>query len=285
MPAPTPTPPKLAVRGVSIHRGPPARPIAVLEKVSFSVHAGEFVSLVGPSGCGKSTLISILAGLERPDTGVVEMDGQPITGPSRDRTVVFQDPALFPWLTVLGNVAFGPRARGGPRAACERRAWERLRHVRIARLAHHYPHQLSNSMRHRAALARALAADPAVLLLDDPFVGIDAQSRLELEAQLQAVWQQSGQTVLLATHDIAEAVRLSDRIVLLTRRPGHVKHEFAIRLARPRAATEPVLSMVETRIAEALQEELDRIAEDELGMPPPERGTPRRATPARGEGI
>ena len=205
-----------------------------LEDITLDVRAGEFLALVGPSGCGKSTLLDLLGGLALPTGGRILLDGRPITGPARDRGIVFQQYALFPWRTAAQNVEFGLDIAG--LRSKERR--ERARHyldlVGLAAFADRYPHELSGGMKQRVGLARALATDPDVLLMDEPFAALDAQTRDLMQVELLRVWQAAKKTVLFVTHQIDEAIYLSDRVMVMTKRPGRAKKIFKIDLPRPR---------------------------------------------------
>jgi NitT/TauT family transport system ATP-binding protein len=225
-----------------------------LDGVSLRAEAGEFICLVGPSGCGKSTLLDIIAGLTRPDDGVVLADGLPVTGPGRHRSVMFQDSALFPWLTVLGNVLFGlkliPELSKAERLDI---AHQHLRMVGLAKFAHNNIHELSGGMRQRAALARALASDPRVLLMDEPLSALDTLTREVLYRDIQRVWQSKRKTIVLVTHNVREAVCLADRVVLLSPRPGRIQQIVAIDLPRPRDVNDPALSPYVAEITATLR--------------------------------
>ena len=208
--------------------------VTAVEALSLTVRDREFVSIVGPSGCGKSTLLRVVAGLQRPTSGEILLNGIPVGGPGADRGMVFQSYTLFPWLTVQGNVEFGPRLRGV--AEAERRESTR-RYIELVGLAgfeHAYPKELSGGMQQRAAIARALANSPEVLLMDEPFGALDAQTRALMQELLLGIWEQTHKTVLFVTHDIEEAVLLSDRIYVMTARPGRIKIEIPVPLPRPR---------------------------------------------------
>ncbi len=197
---------------------------------------GEFVSLVGPSGCGKSTLLSVVAGLVAPTAGAVQIDGRSVRGPGPDRAVVFQEIALLPWRTVLDNVCFGMEFRRVPAAERRRIAREHIQMVGLPGFERHYPHQLSGGMRQRVGIARALAVDPEILLMDEPFGALDAQTRLLMGDELLRIWEQTGKSVLFVTHDLDEAIYLSDRVVVMTARPGRVKADLPVSLPRPRTS-------------------------------------------------
>jgi NitT/TauT family transport system ATP-binding protein len=209
-------------------------PVLALADVSLDIVDKSFVCLVGPSGCGKSTLLNIVAGFERPTAGSVLLDGQAIPGPGPDRGMVFQENALFPWLTVIGNVCFGPQRRGLSPDIYLSAARDMLEQVGLKRFADHFPDELSGGMRQRAAIARALINDPSVLLLDEPFGALDAQTRSLMQELLLSVWERHHRTVLFVTHDVDEAVFMADRIVVISRRPGRILQDLAITLPRPR---------------------------------------------------
>jgi NitT/TauT family transport system ATP-binding protein len=206
-----------------------------LHRVSFEVRKREFISVIGPSGCGKSTLIRILAGLDYPTSGVVRLDGRAVQGPGADRGMVFQAYTLFPWLTVKKNVMFGLKMKGVARAEAERLAIEWLGVVGLADAADKYPGQLSGGMKQRVAIARALANDPRILLMDEPFGALDAQTRCSMQAHLLRIWEAVDVTVLFITHDLEEAIYLSDRIVVLGSNPGRIVEIIDVPVSRPRA--------------------------------------------------
>jgi NitT/TauT family transport system ATP-binding protein len=236
-----------------------------IDDVTLTIGRGEFVSLLGPSGCGKSTLLNLVAGFERTTQGSVKVNGQPVTGPGPDRVVVFQEHALFPWLTVLENVAFGLKQRGIGKKERHERAMEQIRTVHLSKFADRYPHELSGGMRQRAAIARALAMDPDILLMDEPFAALDEQTRLILHRELEEIWMKTRKTILFITHNIREAVVLSDRVLVMSTRPGRIKKEFAVKAARPRDPSDSVLRHVEQAIMEALADELEKVVKEEMG--------------------
>ena len=237
-----------------------------LQDISASVASGEFICLLGPSGCGKSTLLNLIAGLEKPDSGEVLVDGQPVTGPGRDRVVIFQEAALFPWLNVQGNVEFGLATAGMSKAERTDKALQYLRLVRLGSFRKAFTHELSGGMKQRVALARALALEPQVLLMDEPFAALDAQTRDSLHDELQDIWAQTGKTIIFVTHNVREALVLGDRVLLMSARPGRIKREFRCELPRPRhiedadlvAATRDVLDDLRAEVMAAAQEELER---------------------------
>ncbi len=207
-----------------------ATALTALEGIDLDISAGEFVVIVGPSGCGKSTLLDLLGGLSEPDAGRILLDGAPVDGPGRDRGIVFQQYALLPWRTALGNVEFGLEATGVPRAGRAARAEEYLELVGLAEFADRHPHELSGGMKQRVAIARSLAYDPDVLLMDEPFAALDAQTRESLQDELLRIWRRTGKTIVFITHGIDEAVYLGQRVAVLTSRPGRVKSVVGIDL-------------------------------------------------------
>jgi len=209
--------------------------MAVLDEITLAAATGEFVALVGPSGCGKTTLLHILDGLLPPTRGRVLVEGRPVTSPGRERAIVFQDAALLPWRSTLGNVAYGLECLKVPRPEARAAARTWLDAVGLGGFEHHYPHELSGGMQQRANLARALAVDPAILLMDEPFVSLDAQTREAMQTELLELWTRTRKTVLFVTHLISEAIYLADRIVVLTTRPARVQQTIAVELPRPRA--------------------------------------------------
>ncbi len=237
--------------------------IDVLEDINFTIEEGEFVVLVGPSGCGKSTLIHLIAGLEKPTSGQVLLDGTPVAGPGRDRVVVFQEAALFPWLTVRNNVEFGLKMLGVPIEERRARSAEYLKMVHLSRFADFYPHQLSGGMKQRVAIARALAMDPKVLLMDEPFAALDAQTRHLLHQELLEIWQQTRKTIFFVTHNVREATVLGDKVLTISARPGRIKKGYAIHLPRPRRESDPHLIVIQQRILLGLQEEIAKVVKDE----------------------
>ncbi|MBI2090777.1 MAG: ABC transporter ATP-binding protein [Deltaproteobacteria bacterium] len=219
-----------------------AERVVALDEISLEIPRGEFVTVIGPSGCGKTTLLYILAGFEEPTSGEVLVEDRPIYGPGADRGVVFQEYALFPWLTLRQNVEYGPRERGVPAEEAREIVNHTLRLVNLEGAENRYPHELSGGMRQRAALARVLVNDPKILLMDEPFAAVDAQTRAALQREVARLWAETGKTVLFITHSVEEAVLLGDRVVIMTARPGRVKADMAVSLQRPRDPTSPAFN-------------------------------------------
>ena len=246
--------PKLIVNGVSKWFRSRRRAVHALASVSLEVADREVVCLVGASGCGKSTLLDIVAGLTRPDEGQVLADGFKVEGPGRQRLVMFQEPALFPWLTAFGNVMFGLKLdRALSNAERRETAHRHLALVGLDHFAAAHVHELSGGMRQRVALARALAPDPKVLLMDEPFAALDAMTRDQLYADLQEIFAKTQKTVISVTHNVREAACLADRVLLMSPRPGRIERSFIIDLPRPRDINDPALSAHAAEIARALK--------------------------------
>ncbi len=238
--------------------------------------------LVGPSGCGKSTLLNLIAGLEAPDEGEILVDGKRVDGPGPDRSMMFQDSALFPWLTVRKNVEFGLELARWPRREWDGRVEQYLKKVHLWRFRDAYVHELSGGMRQRVALARSLAPEPRVLLMDEPFAALDAQTRDVLHLELQEIWRATKKTVVFVTHNVREAVRLGDRVVILATRPGRVKLDCEIALARPRELEGDVAYYV-GRIMKELKVEVEKVMREEIDEL--ERPTPGDFPPGTGGGM
>jgi NitT/TauT family transport system ATP-binding protein len=244
----------LSVEGVSKWFRTRATTVHALDNVTLHADPGEFVCLIGPSGCGKSTLLDIIAGLTIPDSGRVTADGEPVTGPGRHRLVMFQDSALFPWLTVMGNVLFGLKLVPGLTREQRRQiALEYLAMVGLEAFAGSNIHELSGGMRQRVAFARAMAPDPRVLLMDEPLSALDALTREQLYADIQRIWMERRKTILLVTHNVREAVCLADRVILMSPSPGRLQETFTITLPRPRDVNAPEVSEYTALIMAALR--------------------------------
>ncbi len=228
------------------------RYLKVFENISFTVKNGEFVSVIGSSGCGKSTLLSIAGGLAPASGGHVYVDDHLISGPGLDRGIVFQEFALFPWLTVLGNIGFGLRAKGVGKAERETIARKYVELVGLSGFEDYHPNRLSGGMRQRVGLARALAIEPSALLMDEPFGALDAQTREAMQNMLSEIWTRAQRTILFITHDIREAIYLSDRVLVLSGRPAVVSHELKVDLPRPRHRLDPTFQEYEARLEAAI---------------------------------
>ena len=245
---------KLSIAGVSKWFRQGVVETHALDNVSLDVDESEFVCLVGPSGCGKSTLLNMIAGLDRPDEGSIMADGKLVTEPGRDRMMMFQESALFPWLNVLGNVLFGLKLK--PNLTNKERvevAKFYLQLVGLERYTHSNIHELSGGMRQRVALARSLAPNPRVLLMDEPFAALDAMTREQLYGDLQEIWAARKKTIVFVTHNVREAACLADRVVLFSPHPGRIREQFKIDLPRPRDINSPDLARHATEITRALK--------------------------------
>jgi NitT/TauT family transport system ATP-binding protein len=251
--------PKVALQGICLsYSTNDGTQLVALDNIDLKVSPGEFLCVVGPSGCGKSTLLHLIAGLHPPSTGSIEVDGQPVKGPGTDRILIFQELGLFPWLTVGQNVEFGLKMKGIPKPKRQERVGHYLRLVHLAQFEHSYTHQLSGGMRQRVALARALASEPDVLLMDEPFAALDAQTRDLLHDELERIWAETGRTIIFITHNVREAVRLGDRVVLFTFRPGRIKREFPVELSRPRHLEDISVAVGAREILDDLREETNK---------------------------
>ncbi len=240
--------------------------VTALDGISFSAEQGEFVCFVGPSGCGKSTLCHMIAGLQTPDTGTVAVNGEPVTGPGPSHVLMFQEAALFPWMNTVDNVAFGLTVKGYSRREARDRAMDYLHLVRLSRFAKSQPHELSGGMRQRVALARALAVEPAVLMMDEPFSALDAQTREILHVELQRIWQETKKTIVFVTHNVTEAVTLGTRALVFTARPGRIKKTFHLDLPRPRFDHDPDVVEQTNGILEVLREEIEKVEREEFDV-------------------
>ncbi len=258
-------PTKLHLSGVSkAFRSTNGTTTLALQDINFGVKEGEFVCIVGPSGCGKTTLLNIIAGLDRAGCGDVLCNGKRVKGPGSDRIVMFQESVLFPWLTVRKNIEIGLKSKGLSREARRAKAMDFLKLVHLTRFADAHPHELSGGMRQRVALARSLAMDPEILLMDEPFSALDAQTRWILHYELQNAWQKTGKTVLFVTHNIREAVCLADRVIVFSSRPGRIKREYYIDLPRPRDDSSVEVAALAGEIMELLRGEIEKVMKEEL---------------------
>ena len=252
--SPYPHEPKLVLEHISKWFQTISLKVHALDNVTLHIEEGEFVCLVGPSGCGKSTLLNIIAGLEHADLGTVQADGRAIDGPGPHRLMMFQEAALFPWLTVLGNVLFGLKLSNGSSPAERREKAEYfLELVGLKRFMHSNVHELSGGMKQRVALARALAPNPSVLLMDEPFGALDALTREQLYGDIQRIWAQHRKTIVFVTHNVREAVCLGDRVILFSPHPGRIREEFKIPLPRPRDINSVELARYATEITRVLK--------------------------------
>ena len=259
--------PRLLIEGVSKSFKTASGHVTALQDIHLEIREAESVScLVGPSGSGKSTLLAIIAGLERPDTGRVLVDGKPINGPGRDRMVMFQESALFPWLTALENVMFGLKLKPGITSKQRREvAQYYLEMVGLARFHRAHIHELSGGMKQRVALARSLAPNPAILLMDEPFASLDAMTREQIYADVQAIWQKQRKTVVFVTHNVREAICLGDRILLMSASPGRILEDFPIALDRPRDINSIDVARHSLEIRDALVKHNQNYDERETG--------------------
>jgi NitT/TauT family transport system ATP-binding protein len=234
-----------------------------LESTDLLVQENDFITILGPSGCGKSTLLRMVAGLDTPTTGLISLDGKPVTGPGADRGMVFQSYTLFPWLTVLQNVCFGLREKGLPLAQQQEVAHQFIAKVGLKGFEQHYPKQLSGGMQQRTALARALANAPRILLMDEPFGALDHQTRELMQELLLGIWEEERKTVLFVTHDIDEAIFMANRVVVMSARPGRIKCDLPVPLAHPRhyaMKTTPAFMELKARLTEEIRLEVQRAA-------------------------
>lgn len=250
--------PRIETRGLSVSFTSKGRTITAVDDIDFAAADGEFVAIVGPSGSGKSTFLMALDGLLPTASGDVMVDGRTVSGPGRDRAVVFQDASLLPWRTVLGNVSYGLELAGRPRAERKATARELIQLTGLAGFESHYPAQLSGGMRQRANIARALAADPEVLLLDEPFSGLDAMTRETMQAELLKIWGERKKTAIFVTHQIDEAVYLADRVIAFSARPARIVREWRIPFERPRP-----LDLKLSKEHHALEDEIWRVVRQE----------------------
>jgi|LNFM01.1.fsa_nt_gb NitT/TauT family transport system ATP-binding protein len=239
--------------------------VEALRDISLSVSSGEFVALLGPSGCGKSTLLELIAGLEPITSGEVRIDDNPVIGPNPNAVMVFQEHSLFPWLNVEDNVAFGLKMKGIDPAERRRRAGEVIERVRLSKFARHFPHQLSGGMKQRVAIARALVGNPAFILMDEPFAALDFQTRVLMQQFLLEIWSGFRSTILFVTHQIDEAVLLSDRVVVFSAGPGRILEDMRIDLPRPRSYTDPAFNDYRMRLTAHMEREVMRTQEAEFG--------------------
>jgi NitT/TauT family transport system ATP-binding protein len=256
--------PKVSLRDISLsYKGNNGTRLLALDHINLQIKACEFLCIVGPSGCGKSTLLHLIAGLQSQTAGQVFVDDKPVDGPGTDRILIFQELGLFPWLTVAQNVEFGMKMKNVPKGERKERIQHYLRLVHLSQFRDSYTHQLSGGMRQRVALARALATEPDVLLMDEPFAALDAQTRDLLHDELERIWAETGSTIIFVTHNVREAVRLGDRVAVFTFRPGRVKREYQIDLRRPRHLEDVDVARTAREILDDLREEFSKSLEAE----------------------
>jgi NitT/TauT family transport system ATP-binding protein/sulfonate transport system ATP-binding protein len=246
----------LTIRGVTKRFAVGDGEVEALAPIDLTIPQGEFVCMIGASGCGKSTLLRIIAGFEEPTTGDVAIYGNAIAGPGSDRGMVFQDYALFPWMTVRENISFGPRQRQLPREEIERTTDEFIKMVGLERFAGRYPNQLSGGMKQRVAIARVLANNANILLMDEPFGALDALTREQLQHELLQIWARTGVTTIFVTHSVEEAVLLADRVLVMSAGPGRIDSDFRIDLARPREVSSPEFNAMRRDVARRLTSHL-----------------------------
>ena len=255
---------RLKINGVSKVFDGRKDAIHVLEDINLEIDDGEFLCIVGPSGCGKTTLLNIIAGLEHSSRGSVYYKGSPVREPGPQRLVIFQDLALFPWLSVLQNVEFGLKLKGVPSRQREEIALEYLDMVNLLRFKDAYIHELSGGMKQRVALARAFAIDPEILLMDEPFTALDAQTRDMLHVELQKIWSKTKKTIIFVTHNVREAVCLGDRVIVFSSQPARIKASFPVKLDRPRHIEDPGLMDIARLVLKELRFEIAKVLEKEL---------------------
>jgi len=254
---------KLQAKNIVKHFDHNGNSVLALDGINLNVEEGDFICIVGPSGCGKSTFLNIIAGLEKPDSGEILLNGNQITTPGPDRTMVFQEGALFPWLKVIDNVEFGLKMAGIPKDERRQISERYLDMMQLTKFADSYTYQLSTGMKQRVAIARALAMDPEILLMDEPFAALDSQTRDLLLVELQLIWERTKKTIIFVTHNISESVILGNRVVVFKNRPSKIKKEFVIDYRRPRLAEDANLQKYYHQIIEELKTEVMTGIKDE----------------------
>ena len=258
----------IEIRGVHKEFAKGERRVVALQDIDLAVAEREFVAILGPSGCGKSTLLNMVAGFDQPTRGSVKVAGEEIAAPAPSRGVVFQEPALFPWLSVTDNIVFGPKTIGQPAADYRARAAQIIEQIGLSGFEASYPAELSGGMRQRVGIGRVLIMEPKVLLMDEPFGSLDAQTRTVMQELLLSLWERQQQTVLFITHDIEEAVLLADRVCVMTARPGRIKKSIEVRMPRPRSiesTTSPEFNALRREVLELIREESLRAAMERVG--------------------
>lgn len=255
---------QIEVRGVNKVFTTGGHDIVALQGIDLTVGQGEFVCLLGPSGCGKSTLLNAVAGFQPPSQGVITVDGQPVLTPGPDRGMVFQEYALFPWMTVAENIAFGLQIKRMGRAEVKERVDALLAKLHLQDFRHRYPKDLSGGMRQRVAIARVLALDSPIMLMDEPFGALDALTRRTLQDELLRIWEEVGKTVLFVTHSIEESIYLADRIIVMTYRPGTIKRDIHVDMPRPRDGSNPEFNRLKRELSQMVMEEQQRFSQEEI---------------------
>lgn len=239
--------------------------VLVLDDINLTLEKGSFVSIVGPSGCGKSTLLYLISGLEKSDSGDIKIADKQVTQAGPDRVVVFQEAGLFPWLTVLENVTYGLLLKKMDKKTAEKKATDMLKMVHLSRYIHSYPHQLSGGMKQRVAIARALVMEPDILLMDEPFSALDEQTRMVLHRELLDIWKKTKVTIFFVTHNIREAVQLSEKIVVFATRPGKIKETISVPATKDGFMPDSITLHTEQRVLESLQSEIEKVLKEEMG--------------------
>ena len=256
----------LSIEG--IHKSFPLKnneKLKVLDNIDMNVEKGSFVSIVGPSGCGKSTLLYLIAGLEKADEGSITVSGKKVKSPGPDRVVVFQEDGLFPWLTVFDNVTYGLKLKGLSKEEVKEKALDVLQMVHLSKYVDSYPHQLSGGMKQRVSIARALVMEPDILLMDEPFSALDEQTRMVLHRELLEIWRKTKVTIFFVTHNIREAVQLSEKVIVFATRPGKIKDVIPIPTMKDGVMPDSVTLHTEQRILTILQEEIEKVLKEEMG--------------------
>lgn len=254
----------ISIRNVHKVFATPGRDVVALQGIDLDIQAGEFVCLLGPSGCGKSTLLNAVAGFSLPSTGEIRVEGRPVAAPGPDRGMVFQEYALFPWMTVAQNVAFGLEIQRKARAEIEQTVSQLLELLHLKDFRDRFPKDLSGGMRQRVAIARVLALDSPIMLMDEPFGALDALTRRNLQDELLRIWHKLGKTILFVTHSIEESIYLADRIVVMTYRPGTVKRDQRVAMPRPRDPSSTAFNDLKRELGQLVMEEQQRHADAEL---------------------
>jgi NitT/TauT family transport system ATP-binding protein len=239
--------------------------VKVLDGINLNVKKGSFVSIVGPSGCGKSTLLYLVAGLDKADSGEIRVNGDLVTKPGPERVVVFQEAGLFPWLTVLENVTYGLNLKKMPKEEAKAKALDVLKMVHLSKYVNSYPHELSGGMKQRVSIARALVMEPDILLMDEPFSALDEQTRMVLHKELLDIWRKTKVTIFFITHNIREAVLLSEEVVVFATRPGRIKEIIPVPTMKDGVTPDSVTLNTEQRILSILQEEIEKVLKEEIG--------------------